>query len=411
MIKEEGKTEMKEKINSLSGITLIALVVTIVILIILATISVNIVMNGGLIDRSAKAKEVYEKEEGKEKNTLNNVEHGMASLANKKPKIEVLKCTYNKGSELVIKVMATDQDSATLIYKLYVGTTKDNLEEQAEIKKDIKQGQEVSWTMTGSEDKYYYKVEVLDEYAKIDSGIKETNNAPVLGGVTVAKDIDEKTGNWVKVTTSATDAENDKLTYTLKMWKKPEGTVDETEIIKGDPTRTATKKDITAGENVEITIKGLEEYQDYIYCVYVTDGNNVIVGDRKLVKTYCSGTGLECTEGATCEVCRGSGSHVPVKFSYSIYGSWDNKNFRCSHGNLKDISLIGDATCADCKRVIHYTDYIPSDNYSSLCCNPSCGCVGYWRNGYSPVLITGRIAHTCGKCNRKPEEQHAKLME
>lgn len=350
MIKEEGKTEMKEKINSLSGITLIALVVTIVILIILATISVNIVMNGGLIDRSAKAKEVYEKEEGKEQNALNNVEHGMASLANKKPKIEVLKCTYNKGSELVIKVMATDQDSATLTYKLYVGTTKDNLEEQAEIKKDIKQGQEVSWTMTGNEDKYYYKVEVLDEYAKVDSGVRELNNAPVLGAVTVAKDIDEKTGNWVKVTTSATDAESDKLTYTLKMWKKPEGTVDETEIIKGDPTRTATKKDITAGENVEITIKSLEEYQDYIYRVDVADGNNVIVGDRKAVKTYCSGTGLECTEGVTCAVCNGTGSHMPVRFNVSDCGTTDSGDFRCSHGRVDGIlRQIGNPTCADCR--------------------------------------------------------------
>ena len=35
-----------------NGITLIALVVTIVILIILATISVNLILNGGLISKS-----------------------------------------------------------------------------------------------------------------------------------------------------------------------------------------------------------------------------------------------------------------------------------------------------------------------------------------------------------------------
>lgn len=51
----------KKQISNEKGITLIALVVTIVILIILATISVNIVMNGGLIDRAEKSAEEYEK--------------------------------------------------------------------------------------------------------------------------------------------------------------------------------------------------------------------------------------------------------------------------------------------------------------------------------------------------------------
>lgn len=52
------------------GITLVALVVTIVILIILATISISIVMQGGLIDRSVKAKELYENQQ----NAFNEIE-------------------------------------------------------------------------------------------------------------------------------------------------------------------------------------------------------------------------------------------------------------------------------------------------------------------------------------------------
>lgn len=57
---------MKEKINTLSGITLIALVVTIVILIILATISINLVLNSGLLDRTTKGANLHKQEEGKE---------------------------------------------------------------------------------------------------------------------------------------------------------------------------------------------------------------------------------------------------------------------------------------------------------------------------------------------------------
>lgn len=52
------------------GITLVALVVTIVILIILATISISIVMQGGLIDRSVRAKELYEGQQ----NAFNEIE-------------------------------------------------------------------------------------------------------------------------------------------------------------------------------------------------------------------------------------------------------------------------------------------------------------------------------------------------
>ena len=48
------------------GITLVALVVTIVVLIILATITINIVLNGGIVDKIQKGKVLYENWEQKE---------------------------------------------------------------------------------------------------------------------------------------------------------------------------------------------------------------------------------------------------------------------------------------------------------------------------------------------------------
>ena len=154
-----------------------------------------------------------------------------------------------------ITAMATDGDKENLTYKLYIGTTKENLVEQTEIKKDVEQGTEVSWqvTVVDSTTVYYYKIIVSDKYAEIDSGIRETNNAPVLGAISIEKDLDETKGNWVKVKTSATDTENDKLTYTFKMWKKEEGKSEE-ELISQEPTKVATKKDITTGEEVELII-------------------------------------------------------------------------------------------------------------------------------------------------------------
>lgn len=42
-----------------NGITLVALVVTIIILVILATISISLAVNSGLIGRAEKARDVY----------------------------------------------------------------------------------------------------------------------------------------------------------------------------------------------------------------------------------------------------------------------------------------------------------------------------------------------------------------
>lgn len=69
------------------AITLIALVVTIVILIILATISVNIVMNGGLINRSQRGKELHELQ--REKERLELIKGEVASNSNHVGKVTV----------------------------------------------------------------------------------------------------------------------------------------------------------------------------------------------------------------------------------------------------------------------------------------------------------------------------------
>ena len=54
--KENVKTKQTHTCTKTQGITLIALVVTIVILIILATISINLIVNGGLIGKASETK-------------------------------------------------------------------------------------------------------------------------------------------------------------------------------------------------------------------------------------------------------------------------------------------------------------------------------------------------------------------
>ena len=68
------KTKMQK------GITLIALIITIVVLLILAIVSINLVMNGGIIAHAEDAVEKYEIEEEKEKIALEASEAYMAGL-------------------------------------------------------------------------------------------------------------------------------------------------------------------------------------------------------------------------------------------------------------------------------------------------------------------------------------------
>jgi len=63
------KTLRKER-----GITLVALVITIVILIILAAVSINVIIEGGLIQRAQRASEDYRKAELKEQIELVRLE-------------------------------------------------------------------------------------------------------------------------------------------------------------------------------------------------------------------------------------------------------------------------------------------------------------------------------------------------
>lgn len=234
-------------------------------------------------------------EQGKETEEFNNADRYIEVITNKKPNIEILKCSERTASNMKITAMATDGDGESLTYKLFVGTTKDNLIEQTEIKENTEQGTEVSWVISvaDSTSTYYYKIIVSDKYANIESSVRETNNAPILGEVTIEKGLDDVEGNWIEIRTTATDKENDKLTYIFKIWLKEEGKNEE-ELVQQEPTRMETKTDIQAGEEVKIRVNGLEEYQDYVYRVDVADNDNNVIGTKNVVKTYCSGTGLWC---------------------------------------------------------------------------------------------------------------------
>ena len=70
------------KLRSNKGITLVALIITIIILLVLATVSINLVMNGGIIDKSKSAIDKYSEEEIGEQIKLAYLECQTEKLSN-----------------------------------------------------------------------------------------------------------------------------------------------------------------------------------------------------------------------------------------------------------------------------------------------------------------------------------------
>ena len=77
-----NKKVIKKQRNRQRGITLIALVITIVILIILATISINFIFNGGLIDRAEQARDYYQNDEAYTDESISNLTGYIDGLVN-----------------------------------------------------------------------------------------------------------------------------------------------------------------------------------------------------------------------------------------------------------------------------------------------------------------------------------------
>ena len=73
---------MKTKFKSNKGITLVALIITIIVLLILAMVSIRLVMNGGIIDKSKSAVDKYSEEEIQEQIKLAYAEWQTARWTN-----------------------------------------------------------------------------------------------------------------------------------------------------------------------------------------------------------------------------------------------------------------------------------------------------------------------------------------
>ncbi len=223
-----------------NGITLVALIITIIVLIILTVVSIKAVIGDNLVDVSAEGVANYAKEQKKEEEAFNEVDNYIKVATNKKPNIETLKYSERTLNTMKITAVATDEDGDSLTYKLFLGTSIENLVEQSEIKENIEEGTEVAWTVPVIDNitLYYYKIIVSDKYSNVDSGIIETrkNHLPIIKtniskDISINQDDPTQSTSWIQIATKIEDEDNDNLTIKMYLGTDESEKLNETDLI------------------------------------------------------------------------------------------------------------------------------------------------------------------------------------
>ena len=79
---------LKTKENNMKGITLVALVISIIVLLILATVSINLIINNGILDKAKTAVDKYSEGEIEEQIKLAHQEYQMHKFTDETPQTE-----------------------------------------------------------------------------------------------------------------------------------------------------------------------------------------------------------------------------------------------------------------------------------------------------------------------------------
>ena len=122
------------RLNSQKGITLVALIITIIVLLILAIVSIRLVMNGGIIDKSKSAVDKYSQEEVQEQIKLAYSEWQMGQYTGEtRTAAEFMQAKLNSiyGTGAVTNVTETEgvftvtfADGKEYTYNVTTGTTE-----------------------------------------------------------------------------------------------------------------------------------------------------------------------------------------------------------------------------------------------------------------------------------------------
>lgn len=251
---------------------------------------------------------------------------------------------------------------------------------------------------------YNIYVEVYDVagnmVSTIDSPIEAiTNTAPEAPTVTLSS----KTTNSITVQANATDADGDRLTYTLYTSTSENGDYTEAATATGD-----------SGSNVTLTASNLTDYTIYYYYVTVTDQIADNQSTKANQRTYCPGTGHSgnycdgtTTTSRTCTGCRGYGTIETERTCSSCRGSggdYETVSVRCgacggSGETERNCSSCGGSGRIDRWITCHTCFGTGTVTGDGTC--PSCGGSGqiYQEGAWCGACGgSGSVTSSCGAC-------------
>ncbi len=177
-----------KKLEQARGITLIALVVTIVILIILATISINLILNGGLINKTESGVELHRREAAKEKLSMTLASGGLEKKMNPKYNQNdfldglILKDISNAkilGDVVVVDGYGFEIDRSVPKIGKYIGKEEELVFPELRLEKEIREDSKIAVIkITTKEEKNgINKIEILQDGFVIEtyeySNVKE----------------------------------------------------------------------------------------------------------------------------------------------------------------------------------------------------------------------------------------------
>ncbi len=194
------------------------------------------------------------------------------------PTISSFTATNTTTNSITVQVSASDGESGLATsgrYKYYLNNSLKATNNSS------------SYTYTGLADNttYTLKVVVTDNAGneKTSSNITQKtlldNTAPVISSTSFSS----KTTSSITIRATATDADNDRITYKLYT---------STSSSSGFTQKASTSA--ASGTQVTLTASGLSQYTTYYYYVEASDGYETKKGSTSSVRTYCPGTGLTC---------------------------------------------------------------------------------------------------------------------
>ena len=234
--RKKGERDMKENLKSKRGITLIALIITIIILLILAMVTINILINQGIIGHANNAVRGYEVAEEKE---LISLAYQNYKMDKQNPNVEAqLIVDGANGNEPI------DKDDEGVWYIVFDKTKNGyELTENGTVSNAEEKWRKSGDTITKGE--YTLKIGDYVNYSAKVPEVSITEDSPII------KNLSQYSGNTAEESNTPSKISQETLSW--RIWDVQNGKI---RLISSLPTK-----------NSKIRIEGYDGYNNVVYLI------------------------------------------------------------------------------------------------------------------------------------------------